>query len=114
MKRDDGVYIRQMIDHAGKAVARAERRTRQDVDLDEDFRYVLLHLVQIIGEAARRVSPDFQRAHPEIPWGDVIGIRHKIVHDYMDVNHRILWEVVTLELPGLLAKLIRLSPTEGS
>ncbi len=111
MEKDDTVYLRQMIDHARKAMARAERRTREDLANDEDLGYVLLHRVQIVGEAARRVSPTFQRAHPEIPWSDVIGMRHKIVHDYLDISHRILWEVVTLELPQLVARLAALVPS---
>ena len=112
MQRDDSVYIRQMIDHARKAVTKVAGKSRADFDADEDLRYVLLHLVQIVGEGARRVSPEFQGRHPEIPWSDVIGMRHKIVHDYMDINERILWEVVTTELAPLVERLSRLVPPD--
>lgn len=104
--------IRQMIDHARKAVDRVVGKDRAAFDADEDLRYVLLHLVQIVGEAARRVSPAFQQRHPEIPWSDVIGMRHKIVHDYMDINERLLWEVVTTELTSLVERLSRLTPPD--
>jgi uncharacterized protein with HEPN domain len=112
MQRDDSVYVRQMIDLARKAITKVAGKTRADFDGDEDLRYVLLHLVQIVGEAARRVSQEFQRRHLEIPWSDVIGMRHKIVHDYMDINERLLWEVVTTELPPLIERLSRLVPPD--
>ena len=54
-----------------------------------DHALALAHLVQVIGEAARRVSPEFCDAHPEIPWKAIVGMRHKVVHDYMDVDEDI-------------------------
>ena len=112
MQRDDTVYVHQMIDHARKALLRVAHKDRAAFDADEDLRIVLQHLVQIVGEAARRVSPEFQRRHSDIPWSDVIGMRHKIVHDYMDINERLLWEVVTTELAPLVERLSHLVPPD--
>jgi len=67
-QKDDLVYVRQMIDHAAKAVAKLAGKTRDDLENDEDLRFVVLHLVQIVGEAARHTCPAFQQAHPHIPW----------------------------------------------
>lgn len=72
----------------------------------------LTHLVQVIGEAARKVSAEFQGEHPEIPWQRIIGMRHRIVHDYMHVDEDILWQVVTKDLPELLPLLEAILPNE--
>jgi len=61
--------------------------------------------VQNIGEAARRVSPELQKAHPDVPWRNIVGIRHKVVHDYFYVDYDIIWDVVTSDLPWLVSRL---------
>ena len=91
----DLVYAGHMLDMARKAVGKTEGLTREGYDADENLRLALTHLVQVIGEAARRVSADFTNGHPEIPWADIIGMRHKVVHDYLGVDEDIVWQVVT-------------------
>ena len=81
--------------------------------MDENLRLALAHLVQVIGEAARRVSNDVREAHPEIPWADIVGMRSKIVHDYMNVDEDIVWEVVTRDLPALVAALEKVTPGDA-
>lgn len=63
-------------------------------------------------DAARRVSQQFQNDHPECPWEQMIGMRHKIAHDYMQVNFDIVWDAATMDLPLLLEKLNRIFPHE--
>jgi uncharacterized protein with HEPN domain len=65
----------------------------------------LTHLVQVIGEAARQVSKEFMAAHPEVPWANIIGMRHKVVHDYLGVDDDIVWEVASCDLPELITVL---------
>ncbi len=110
MKKDDAVYLGHIIDLADKIRRRVEDKSRDDFDSNEDLRIVLTHLVQTIGEAARRVSSAFQKEHPEVPWSDIIGMRHRIVHDYMDVDEDIVWDVATFELPALIKKIKPLAP----
>ena len=62
--------------------------------------------MQVIGEAARRVGPDFTKAHPEVPWRAIVGMRHRVVDEYLHVDRDIVWDVVTRELAPL-AKLLR-------
>ena len=64
----------------------------------------------MIGEAARQVSRDFTVTHPEVPWENIIGMRHKVVHDYLGVDEDIVWQVVTGDLPKLVASLEPLVP----
>ena len=57
-------------------------RSREDLDRDELLQYAALHATALIGEAANRLSAEFRQAHPEIPWGDIIGTRNRIIHGY--------------------------------
>ena len=59
--------------------------SREDFDNNEQLRLAVTHLLQIIGEAARRASLDFRNTHPEIPWKAIVGMRSKVVHDYLNV-----------------------------
>jgi uncharacterized protein with HEPN domain len=68
---------------------------RETYDADENLRLALIHLVQVIGEAARQVSREFTVTHPEVPWENIIGMRHKVVHDYLGVDEDIVWQDVT-------------------
>jgi uncharacterized protein with HEPN domain len=108
MPKDDFVYIGHMLDLARKAVARAADLDRATYDADEDLRLALTHLVQTLGEAARRVSSETQARFPEVPWKLIVGMRHKIVHDYMTIDEDILWEVATRQLGPLAETLARI------
>ena len=105
MKKDDSVYIGHMLDLARKAVEKTEGIDKEDYDANEDIRMVIAHLVQMIGEAANRVTADSKAAHPGIPWKQIIGVRHRIVHDYMDVDYDVLWEIAISDLPPLVKQL---------
>lgn len=94
-----------MPDMARKAVGLTRDLDPSGYDEDETLRLALVYLVQVIGEAARHVSAGCRQEHPEIPWRQVTGMRRKVVHDYLDVDYRIVWDVVTGELPGLVLKL---------
>lgn len=105
MPHDDSVYLGHMLDTARKAVSKVSGKSLADFDADEDLRIVLAHLVQVIGEASTRVSEDSRLAHPQIPWRRISGMRHRIVHDYMDINDDVLWQVATVSLPELVGLL---------
>ncbi len=109
MSPRDAVYVGHMLDTARKAIAKTAGLSRQSYDDDENLRLALTHLVQVIGEAARHVSPELEAGHPEIPWADIIGMRHKVVHDYLGVDEDIVWQVVTEDLPDLVTLLARVA-----
>ena len=92
MQKDDLVYVSHMLDMARAASAK------------------VAYLIQTIGEAARQVSAEFRELHPEVPWRKITGTRHHIVHDYLNVDFDILWDVVKADLPPLIAQLAQLVP----
>jgi uncharacterized protein with HEPN domain len=116
MSPRDLVYVGHMLDMARKAVGKTRGLSHDAFEADENLRLALTHLVQVIGEAGRRVSPDFVEQHPDIPWQEIVGMRHKVVHDYLGVDEDIVWQVVTEDLPPLIVSLetILATPSGGN
>lgn len=94
-----------MRDHASEAVAIAGAHSRNDLDADRLLALGLTKIVEIIGEAANRVSPATQDAHPNIPWKQIVGTRNRLVHGYDEVDFDVLWRIVSVELPPLVEQL---------
>ncbi|MBI5315372.1 MAG: DUF86 domain-containing protein [Nitrospirae bacterium] len=113
MPKDEFVYVGHMLDKAHDALSLVRGKTRHDYDRDTALRLALTHLIQVIGEAARRVPLQFRERHPEIPWDAIAGMRSKIVHDYMNVDEDIVWESVTQELQPLIEELKKVLPSES-
>ncbi len=67
--------------------------------------FALMKDVEILGEAASRISKDAQSSAPEIPWANIIGMRNRLIHAYFDINLDILWQTVSKDLPELAAAL---------
>ncbi len=102
---DGTVALRHMRDHVAEAIELAADRQRDDLDGDRVFALALTKLVEIIGEAAARVSEELRESHKEIPWRQIIGTRNRLIHGYDAVDHDILWGIVDRELPVLLGQL---------
>jgi uncharacterized protein with HEPN domain len=94
-----------MIEASHKAIAYAKNRTREDIENDEILRFALVKIIEIIGEAAAKISRPFQVAHPEIPWAQIIAMRNRLVHAYFDINLDILWQTIEIDLPELIVEL---------
>jgi len=107
-RHDDQVRLRHMLDHAREAVELAAGRKRADLDADRMLNLSHTRLLEVIGEAASRVSSAERERHAEIPWADIVGLRNRIIHGYDNVNFDILWEIVTADLPPLVAALERI------
>ena len=102
---DDEVSLRHMLDHAREAVTLLQGRSRTDLDADRLLTLALVQLSQIIGEAARRVSARRRKRHPEIPWPQIIAFRNRLIHGYDTIDFDILWQILTVNLPALIAQL---------
>jgi len=94
-----------MRDYAQKAVDMARGHSRQDLDTDEKLAFALTHLVDLIGEAASHVPPELRTEHPAVPWKQIIGTRHRLIHGYDVVDLDILWGTIRDDLPNLLETL---------
>jgi uncharacterized protein with HEPN domain len=94
-----------MRDAAREALEFARGRMRSDLDTDRMLVLALIKDIEIIGEAANQVSEETKAQLPEIPWADIIGMRHRLIHAYFDINLEILWRTVEQDLPPLLVAL---------
>jgi uncharacterized protein with HEPN domain len=81
----------QMLDYAKKARAMVVGRRREDLDRDDTLQLALTRAVEVIGEAAWRVSESARNRHAEIPWRDIVGMRNRLIHGYDAVDLNLLW-----------------------
>ena len=112
MRKDDAVRLRHMLDAAREAMGFVRGRTRADLDTDRQLVLSLVKEVEIIGEAAYQLSEETRASIPEMPWEDIIGMRHRLVHAYFDINLDILWQTVMEDLPVLVRLLESNIPPE--
>ncbi|MEX2498924.1 MAG: DUF86 domain-containing protein [Wenzhouxiangellaceae bacterium] len=73
----------------------------------------VIRSLEVIGEAAGRISRDSTEKLPEIPWRKVTGMRHRLIHDYVEVDLELVWEVVQNEIPALIKTLDSVVPPES-
>ncbi len=104
-RHDDAVRVRHMLDFAREATGFAAGKTRADLADDRLLDLSLLHLITLLGEAAGRVSKDYQIRYSQTPWALIVGMRNRIVHEYDFIDYDILWQTVTEDLPSLIAQL---------
>lgn len=93
--------MQHMLDAAEAAMRFVEGRDRADLDREQVLLFALVRAIEIIGEAATKVSPSTRTALPAIPWSLIVAMRHRLVHAYFDINRDVLWTTVTEELPTL-------------
>ena len=105
MFREDEVRLRHMLDAASEAVGFAQGRTRADLNKDSMLVLALIKDIEVVGEAAYQISTVTREELPDIPWDDIIGMRHRLVHAYFDINLDILWQTVQHDLPALISLL---------
>ena len=111
MRRDDA-HIVDILRAAQRAVDGLAGMELQAFIDDWRAQSIVLHQLLILGEAVKRLSPQFRESHPEMPWRSIAGQRDVIVHQYDDVDVPSVWAVVTKELPGLIKFMESVAPRE--
>lgn len=102
MNAQDRVRLQHMLDAALEARQFIENRQQADLNSDRQLVLALTKAIEIIGEAASRISTEFKQEHPELPWVDIVGMRNRLIHAYFDINLDILWDTVVYNLPPLI------------
>ncbi|MCI0542635.1 DUF86 domain-containing protein [bacterium] len=103
--KDDGIYIRHILDAIGK-IEEYVRGLDHDVFVENMLvQDGVMREIEIIGEAARNLSPAYKEKIPSIPWRDVIGMRNKLIHEYFEVDLDAVWKTVQEDLPFLKKKI---------
>ena len=111
---DDATSLRQMLDHAREALVMVRRKVKEDLRRDRMLELALTRLVEIIGEAASRLSAETRQKHPEIPWPEILGMRNRLAHGYDVLDLDLLWDTVCDDLPPLIAALEQILDNDSS
>jgi len=110
MPPDDRVRLLHMIEATETALGFVAGRRRDDLDSDSMLLFALVRAVEIVGEAAGRVSAETRATAPGVPLSLIVATRNRLIHAYFDVDRDILWRTATEELPTLLPTLRALLP----
>jgi uncharacterized protein with HEPN domain len=101
MKRDDNVYLHHIMDAIELIEDYTKGMSENEFLTNSMAHDAVVRQIEIIGEAARNISDEFQSKYPELPWAKMVGIRNKITHEYFNVNYAIVWDTVKDDLPSL-------------
>jgi uncharacterized protein with HEPN domain len=110
MRPDDVIRIRHMIEAAETCLRFVDGRRRRDLDADLMLRFALVRAIEIIGEAASKVSLETRGVASSVPWTAIIAMRDRLIHAYFDIDHDVLWKTATEEVPALLSALRTTQP----
>lgn len=102
MRDEDRIRILHMIEAADTVAQFVAGRSRDDLDRDQMLLFALVHAIEILGEAANKLSPEAQTAAPQVPWGAIVSMRNRLIHGYFDINTTIVWKTATVEVPTLV------------
>jgi uncharacterized protein with HEPN domain len=100
-KRDDTVYLRDILDAIYQIEEYLKGISHEAFRQDKMRQDAVVRRLEIIGEASRNLTTEFQAQHQEVPWQEIIGMRNKIVHDYFGVDLQTVWDTVEDDLPPL-------------
>ena len=110
MPKSNEVRLRHILEAAEEALTFIRGHSPGDLQSNRQLSLSLVQLLQIVGEAARSVSPEYRSEHPEVPWKQMVGMRDRLIHRYYDVNWRTVWQTVVDDLPPLIGHLKHLLP----
>jgi uncharacterized protein with HEPN domain len=101
----DRVYLLDILDAARLALSYTESTTEETFYSDIQCQDSVIRRLEIIGEAARRISETTRAAFPKLPWDEMVGLRNVLIHEYDDVDLSIVWNTIRNDLPLLISVL---------
>ena len=113
MRHDDSYLIDMLLQAARKAASFAGDLTYPQFQASDLHQNAILKVLEIIGEAASRITTQTHRAYPQIPWRQIIGLRNRVVHGYFEVDLNLIWQIVHQDIPILLDQLQDLLPPDA-
>jgi uncharacterized protein with HEPN domain len=112
MNKADRIRLQHMLDAAQEARQFASGVTRDSLEDDRMLALAIIKDVEIIGEAASRISSDAQIKHSQIPWQAIIAMRNRLVHAYFEIDYDQVWAVIVDDLPWLITELKKILQAE--
>lgn len=105
MRLEDRVLILDMIDEAENVASFIAGRVREDLDRDRMLAHALVRAIEVMGEAASKVSNETRAAAPDIPWKTIVAMRNRLIHGYATIDPDVLWMTATVNVPSILPAL---------
>ena len=107
----DLIRLRHMLDAAKEALSFLEGRTFEDLRRERMFMLAVVKEIEIIGEAATRISEESRKTLPRVAWPKIVAMRNRLINAYADVDLSIVWDTLTDALPGLVSELEKALPS---
>jgi uncharacterized protein with HEPN domain len=101
MLKSDEIRLKHMLEAAREAMSFTARKTRANLEEDKMLALALIREIEVIGEAASKVSEETKQQNPQIAWGNIVATRNRLIHAYFEVDLDIVWQTVVCELPTL-------------
>ena len=105
MHAEDRIRLLHMVEAAEAAMRFAAGRQRDDLQTDQMLLFAVIRAIEVLGEAANKVSEEVRTANVNIPWKAIVGMRNRLIHAYFDVDTDMVWETLQIEIPEVLTHL---------
>ena len=102
MDKRDLICLRHMLDAAQEAISFSSGKTRGDLDTNRMLVLALIKDLEIIGEAANKISEQVRIEYNDLPWRNIVDMRNRLIHGYFDIDLDIVWTTITEELPVMI------------
>lgn len=100
----DQDYLRHIEEAIGRIRRYLDGKTENDFMMDSLIQDAVIRNLEIIGEAVSKLEPDLKEQYKHVPWGEIAGMRNRLIHGYFAVNLRIVWDTIEKILPEFLAR----------
>ena len=101
--KDVGIYLVDIRNAIVSILSFVDGMSYNDFEEDDKSISAVVRKFQIMGEVVKKVPADFREAHPSVPWSSIARMRDILIHQYNEVDNKILWDAITDDLPGLLS-----------
>ena len=111
MRRDDA-YLLDILIAARQALKFVEGVKKSEFEDNDLLQSAVMRPLEIIGEAASKISSKMRKTNPQIPWNEMVGMRNRLIHEYFRVNYEAVWDTIQRDLPALILQIEPLIPKE--
>ncbi len=101
-------FLKHILDEINYLVETSKDMAEEKFSQDQTFQRAFVRSIEIIGEAAKNLSPEFKSEHGDIDWKSMAGMRDRLIHGYFGVDYQIVWDVIKTEIPDLKPKIVSL------
>lgn len=111
MSPEDKIRLTHMLQACETLARIVEGKSRASLDQEEVLALAVARAIEILGEAASRISASTRQEYPQAPWSEAVGIRNRLIHAYFSIDHDILWKAATVEVPLFRQQLAEIAGT---